>query len=304
MIDIVSALAEDREIRALILNQALPGTSAAVDKFKETRDDVFIVYCTVHDVIKNVSSRANLIFELNELDAGKAMVKQAKKQGAKVFVHHSISRHMSNPILLSRCNHILEACVAEGMQFVNSTVPDPIAETGFAEAKRFIYEDVAKLVARYGDDTAFFCTNCSLQVPLIRAVVDNHAIYPQPCCPSPFHGIPEALGIDANVSHTDIGYVVNEACRIAAEKNMSDRLSTWPLSASMLFSCTGAEYAIKWINGLVPKTQIDDRVLEVCLNECIKEIVGEGVEVEIAEYVENGITYSNFKLLLMSYLDF
>ena len=304
IIDIGSALATDVEIKALIINQALPGTNAAVDKFKETRDDVLIIYCTSHEAIEEVTARANLILEPNELDMGPAMVKQARKQGAKVFVHYSFERHMSQPILSGCFRLIQDACAAEDIKLVYAAALDPAGEAGIAGARQFILEDVPKLVAKYGEDTAFYCTNCALQASLIRAVVDSHAIYPQPCCPSPFHGFPDALGINTDGDHSDLNHIINEACRIAAEKNMTDRLSTWPVSASMMFMNAGAKYAIKWIKGLVPKTDIDDRVLEYCMNEYVKEVVGEGVEVEMVSRTENGTTYDNFKLLLMSYLDF
>jgi len=304
MIDTVSALAEDREIKVLIINQALPGTNTAIDKLKETRDDVFIISCTIHESAVDATMRANLILEPNDTDTGSAITKQAKKQGAKVFVFYSFPRHMTLTPLLNCRSKIQETCVAEGILFVDVTIPDPAEETGISGAQQFIHEDVQRQVAKYGEDTAFFCTNCHIQSSLIKAVVDNHALYPQPCCPSPYHGFPEALGIKTDGDMADLKYVINEACRIAEEKNMTDRLSTWPVSASMMFTSAGVEYAIKWINGQVPKNRIDDRVLEDCMNAYIKEVVGEGVEVEMASHSENGITYDNFKLFLMSYLDF
>jgi len=303
MMEVTSTLAEDREIKILIINQAVPGTNAAIDLFKKTRNDVFIVYVGfIHEI--EVYKRANLLLSPNQLDMGPAMVKQAKKQGAKAFVHYSFPRHMAQPIVSSRQKLIQKVCEAEGVEFVDATAPDPTGEAGHEGATRFILEDVPKLVAIHGEDTAFFCTNCFIQAPLIKAVVDCHAIYTQPCCPSPFHGFPEALGITSDKGKIDLNYLISEACRIAEEKNMTDRLSTWPVSASIMFTSAGAEYAIKWLNGEVPKNRIDDRVLLECMNEYIKEIVGEGVEVEMTSYSENGETCENFKLLLMSYLDF
>jgi len=303
MIDAVTGLAEYGEIKVLIINQTVPGTNAAIDRLKKIRDDMFIIFCGfIHE--PDASKRANLILTPDQLGMGSAMVKQAKKQGAKVFLHYSFPRHMSQAILSKRCELIRKACEAEGITFVSATAPDPTGETGVAGAKQFILEDVPKLVARYGEDTAFFCTNCTLQVPLIKAVVSCHAIYPQPCCPSPFHGFPEALGIKTSENHADLNYVIDEVCRIVAEKNMTDRLSTWPVSASTMFVNAGAEYAIRWLKGLVPKNEIDNRVLEDCLSAYVREAIGEGVEVEMESYSENGITYDNFKMLLMSYLDF
>ena len=107
-----------------------------------------------------------------------------------------------------------------------------------------------------------------------------------------------------NGGQADLSYVISEASRIAEEKNMTDRLSTWPVSAPMMFVNAGAEYAIKWINGEVPKNSIDNAVLLNCMNDYITEVVGEASNVYMRSNSENGITYDNFKLLLMSYMDF
>ena len=303
-LDTLIALASDKDIKVLILNQALPGSNAAVEKLKETRDDIFIVYCTIHESPAESARHANLILTSDELGMGQAMVKQAKKQGAKTFVHYSFPRHLSQPDLSASHDIIQEECEKEGILFVGATALDHTGAAGVTGARQFILDDVPKLVAKYGEDTAFYSSACPLQKPLIKSVVDCHAIYPQPCCPSPFHGFPEALGIETDDNQDDLSYVINEASRIAADKNMTDRLSTWPVSASMMFTNAGAEYAIKWINGKVPRDGIDDEILEKCMSSYIKEVVGEGIEVSISSYSENGVTYDNFKLLLMGYLDF
>jgi hypothetical protein len=302
-IDTVTALAADREIRALIFNQAYPGSNAAVDVLKETRDDIFVVYCSPHEPILEAAKHADLILRPNELKMGRAMAEQAKKQGAKVFVHYSFPRHMAISFVIDRRDLIRETCTALGIKFVDAAAPDPRGEIGAAAARQFILEDVPKLAAMYGEDTAFFCTNCALQTPLIKAVLDCHAIFPQPCCPSLYHGFPEALGIEIGEGQADLSYLISEACRIAAEKNMTDRLSTWPVSASMMFTNAGAEYAIRWSNGEVPKTGIENKVLLNCIDSYVTEVVGEESNVYMDSYSENGAVYDNYKIILMSYLD-
>ncbi|MEG1972020.1 MAG: DUF3798 domain-containing protein, partial [Oscillospiraceae bacterium] len=89
MVSIVAKLASDPDLTGLVINQAVPGTNAAVDKLKETRDDIFIVYCTPQENPPDVSSRANLIIQPDEYGMGYAMPTQAKKLGAKTFVHYS-----------------------------------------------------------------------------------------------------------------------------------------------------------------------------------------------------------------------
>ena len=303
MIDTAAKLAADREIKILIINQAVPGTNPAVDKLKETRDDIFIVYCTVHDSPSAAAVRADMLIMSDEVGMGPAILNQAKKQGARTFVHYSFPRHMSRLVMSGRRDLIRQACAAEGIQFIEATAPDPM-ELGTDAAQQFMLEDVPKMAAKYGEDTAFFCTNCHLQVPLIKAVVDSHTIYPQPCCPSPYHGFPEALSIDTGEDLPDLTWLISEACRIAAEKNMTDRLSTWPVSTSMMYTNAAAEYAIKRINGEVPETSIDSHVLKDCMNAYITDVVGEESNVYMKSYSENNIVYDNFKLILMSYLDF
>jgi len=303
MIDTVTGLAADMEIKAIVMNQTLPGADMALNELKKLRNDIFVVCCTLHDDPSVVATYANLLLETDMLGIGKAMIKQAKKQGAKVFVHYSFPRHMSFVLFASRRKLSLEACLAEGMQFVDATAPDPM-EAGVDKARQFILEDVPRMVAKYGEDTSFYSSNCHLQMPLIKAVVDCHAIYTQPCCPSPFHGFPEALGIETGHGPLDLNYLITEASRIAEERNMTDRLSTWPVSAATMYTNVGAEYAIKWVRGEVSKTAINDKVLEDCINAYVKEAVGEGVEVTMTPYTEAGKTYNHYKMVLMSYLDF
>jgi len=303
VIDTLAALAEDREIRVLIINQAIPGTNAAIDKFKEKRRNVFTIMCGIQEPVESVIRRANLAFDVDVSVTGTAIAKQAQKQGAKVFVHYSFPRHMQSSHLASYCESIHKACLAEDIFFVNAVTPDPAGEAGIDFAQQFILDDVPRLVAQYGEDTAFFCSACLLQKSLIQAVVDSHAIYPQPCCPSPFHGFPEALGIDTSGDFFNLNYVISEACRIAAEKNMTDRLSTWPVSTSMMYTNAGAAYAIKWLNGEVSKHGIDNEVLVKCMQDYIVEEIGEESNILLTSYSEDGKTYNNFKLVLMSYLD-
>jgi hypothetical protein len=303
MTDIVTSLAEDREIRILIINQGIEGCNTAVDKLKETRNDIFIVYFMPHEPYVDTGSRANLVFHPNQIKMGHAMVKQAKKQGAKVFVHYSFPRHLDIAVLADQQELIKKTCITEGIQFVGATVLDPRDETGINAANRYILEDVQKLAARYGEDTAFFCTNCTLQTSLIKAVIDCHAIYPQPCCPSLYHGFPEALGIEMGKDLTDLSSLIIEASEIVKSKNMTDRLSTWPVSPSMMSTSAGAEYAIKWINGEAPETGIDNEILADCMNSYVVDVVGEESSIFMDSYSEKGVIYDNIKLILMSYLD-
>ena len=301
---VISTLSVNSEIKALVINQAVPGCNTAVEKLRKYRDDIFVVYCLPHETLSVSAERANMILMPNEFGMGAAIVKQAKKQGATAFVHYSFPRHMAIHFYASCRDTMRETCKAEGLEFLNATALDPMGETGNYSAEQFILEDVPKMVARYGENTAFYSTNCFLQVPLIKSVVDAHAIFPQPCCPSPYHGFPEALGIEIGEGIPDLNYVINETSRIAAAKNMTGRLSTWPVPLTMIFTNAGVEYAIKWIKGEVPRTGIDDKILKDCMAAYILESSGRAIDVNLISYNADGKEYNSVKMLFMNHLDY
>lgn len=304
MVSIVAKLGADPDINALVLNQAVPGVNAAVDKLLETRKDMFIVYCQPQENPPDVASRANLILMLDEFAVGADFPAQAQKLGAKTVVHYSFPRHMAQVLLSGRREIMKTKCKELGLEFVDATAPDPTGDLGQSGAQLFMIEDVPKMVAKYGKDTAFFSTNCAMQIPLITAVVDAGAIYPLPCCPSPFHGYPSALGIEKegggaiSLDAQGIKYVVDETTRILKDKGMLGRASTWPVPVSMMATTAGTEYAILWAKGEVPKEGLDMAALEKCMADYA------GVEVKTTAYEENGTTYDNYRLVSMGFLTY
>jgi len=292
------SMASDPDVKALLIVQAVPGTSAAIDKVKEIRDDLLIIAGVPGEDPGVISSKADVVFQMDELGMGVAIPAQAKKQGAKTFVHYSFPRHMGYPLLSARRDIFKKECAKIGLEFVDATAPDPTGDAGTSGAQQFILEDVPRMVEKYGKDTAFFSTNCSMQVPLIKSVVDEGAIYPQPCCPSPYHGFPSALGIKIpEEKKGDIDYLVGEVKNIMAEKNMTGRTSTWPVPVAMMFIEGGAEYIKDWIDGKTDGKLDIDKVEE-------KFKAYAGVEIDMKALEENGNQYENYFVVLMDFLNF
>jgi len=299
MISTITKIGSDSEVKALIINQAVPGTNAAVDKLLETRDDMFIVYCVPQENPPDVAARADLILNPNELGMGATIPDQAKALGAKTFVHYSFPRHMSVVLLSARRDLMIEKCKEIGIDFVDATAPDPTGDAGVPGAQLFILEDVPKMVEKYGKDTAFFSTNCAMQTPLIKACYDAGAIYPQPCCPSPYHGFPSALGIESTGYTVDaMANVISETAKKLDEKGLLGRFSTWPVPVSMMNTVASTEYAIKWINGEVGD-ELDTKVLEELMTE-----YADGIKVVTEAYAEGSTEYPTFRLIMMDFLTY
>ncbi len=294
----VVSMASDPDVKAIVICQAVPGSGAAIDKAREIRDDILYIVGTPGEDPKLIASKADVVFQSDELAMGVAVPEQAKKQGAKKFVHYSFPRHMSYPLLSARRDIMEETCEKIGLEFIDATAPDPTGDAGVPGAQQFIFEDVPRKVERYGKDTAFFSTNCSMQVPLIKSALDEGAIYPQPCCPSPFHGFPAALSIEIPEDKKgDIDFTVEQITAKIAEKGGTGRFSTWPVPVAMMFIEAGAEYAKAYIDGET-NGKVDVDVIKEKFSDYAK------VDVKVNMLSENGEQYDNYFTVLLDFLNF
>ena len=299
MITIMKKLAFDPEVKAVVINQSVPGTNMAVGKLLETRKDVFIVYCTPQDDLSKVTIYAHLALMFDEHRMGSEVPIQAKKMGAKAFVHYSFPRHMAISHLSKRRDLMKEKCAEIGLEFADVMTPDPVGP-GLPAAVRFFTEDIPRKVEKYGKDTAFFSTNCAMQMPLIRAVMNAGAIFPLPCCPSPYHGFMTALGIEPKMEDPDdLQRVIDEIRRIFKEKGLEGRFATWPVPGAIMLTIAGTEYAMKVISGEVSRDGLNIEVLRKCLSDYAK------VDVSTMPYVDDdGKEHPNFLMTIMESITF
>lgn len=291
-------LASDPDIKALIIVQAVPGVSAGIEKARELRDDLLVIAGVPGEDPAMISSKADIVLNLDELTMGTTIPEQAKKLGAKVFVHYSFPRHMSYALLSARRDLMKQTCENIGLEFVDATAPDPTGDAGVPGAQQFILEDVPRMVAKYGKDTAFFSTNCSMQVPLIEASVAQGAIYPQPCCPSPTHGYPSALALDIpDDKKADMDYILEETKTVLADRGVAGRFSTWAVPVSMMYIQGSAEYAKKWIQGEITE-KFDAKALKAEFEAYAK------TEIKMQSLVDNGVEYPNYLMFLLDFYTF
>ena len=306
LITILTRIAADMEVRGLVINQSVPGSIAAIDRFKALRDDVFIFTASPQENPPDVSRRADLAINQNQFAIGSAYVDQAHALGATTIIHYSFPRHMSQVLLSGRRDRMLQRANELGIRFVDVTAPDPTGEAGLPGTQQFILEDVPKQIATYGTQTAFFGTNCGMQIPLLRRVFEGRAIYPQPCDPSPYHAYPAALGIQTYASENVLNtlrYVVEETRRIAAGNDMTGRLSNWPVSSPIMFTHLGVEYIIRYLNGETSKSP-NHALLAQLTREHIQEASGVEVEFTWTPYEEAGVTYNNYMLMRMGFITY
>lgn len=293
------SMASDPDVKAIIMCQAVPGASAAIDQAKELRDDLLIIAATPGEDPDMIASKADLVLVADELGMGKTIIDEAVKMGAKTFVHYSFPRHMSYQMLAARRDLLKQNAEAAGLKFVDATAPDPTGDAGVPGTQQFILEDIPRKVAEFGTETAFFGTNCAMQEPMIKAIIETKALYPQQCCPSPFHAYPGALGIEIPEDKAgDVPYVIEQIKAKVSEAGMSGRMATWPVPINMMFVEGGVEYA---------KAYLEGQFTEKADLEKVKEILSTvGGECQITPYTNEatGTTFNNYLMVLSEYVVF
>ena len=266
----ITSLASDPEVKAIIICQAVPGTSAAIDKIKEERDDILFIAGVPHEDPATISARADIVLETDNLTRGRTIVELAKELGAETFIHYSFPRHMSMELLAQRRDIMKQTCEELGIEFVELDAPDPTGDAGIPGAQQFMIEDVPRQVEKYGTNTAFFNTNCGMQEPLIKSVLETGAIYPEQCCPSPYHAYPGALGIEIPEDKAgDVSYMLEQIHAKIEEAGASGRFATWKVSANMAMIDAAVQYAIDYGNGQVDKFDKDHMIKR------LKEVTGD-----------------------------
>ena len=294
----VTNMAADPDVKAIVFVQAVPGAAAAINKVKETRDDILFVCGVAAEDPAVIAAAADICMLVDEIQMGQTIIEQAAKQGAKTFVHISFERHLGYATIAARQAGFKARCAELGLEYVEATAPDPTGDAGVTGAQAWVTENIKVYVDQYGKDTAFFSTNCSLQVPLIQQCAELGAVYPQQCCPSPYHGYPSAFNISTEGHEGDVPYMLEQITAKVAEYGNTGRMSTWEVPVNMVMIEAGFNYAEKWIKG-----EITERCDEAALLKEIQAIAGDAAS--ITKYADEASgEIANFFMILCPFYDF
>ena len=294
----VTNMAADPAVKAIVFVQAVPGATAAINKVKETRDDILFITGVCAEDPAVIAAAADICMLVDEIAMGTTIIDEAAKMGAETFVHISFERHLGYATIAGRQAGFKARCAELGIEYVEATAPDPTGDAGVTGAQAWVTENIKVYVDQYGVDTAFFCTNCSMQVPLIQQVAELGAIYPQQCCPSPYHAYPSAFNISTEGHEGDVPYMLEQITAKVAEYGNTGRMATWEVPINMMMIEAGVEYAIKYAEG-----EITDRCDEEALLAEMKLIAGEATTVSHYQD-ETTPELENFFMILCPFYEF
>ncbi|WP_024469140.1 DUF3798 domain-containing protein [Treponema pedis] len=245
----IVALADDPKMKAIIVNQGIPGTAEAFKRVREKRPDILLFAGEAHEDPLVIDAAADMVASQDFISRGYTIAWAAKQIGAKHFVHISFPRHMSYQTLGLRRQILEEACKDLGMEFHFETAPDPTSDVGTAGAQQFILEKVPQWVEKYGKETCFFCTNDAHTEPLLKQLFAYGGMFIEADLPSPLMGYPGALGIDLSAEKGDFQKILKKVEAAVIEKGGKGRFGTWAYSLGFTVSAGLGEYARRIIDG-------------------------------------------------------
>jgi predicted small secreted protein len=249
----IVSLADDKQLKAIVVNQAVPGTSEAFKRVREKRPDILLFAGEPHEDPPVIQQAADVAINSDFIARGYTIIWAAKQLGAKTFVHISFPRHMSYETLGLRRQIMEEACKDLGIKFVFETAPDPTTEIGVAGAQQYILEKVPQWVQKYGKETAFFCTNDAHTEPLLKQLLAYGGMFVEADLPSPLMGYPGALGLDLTAEKGDFQKILKKVEEAVVAKGGAGRFGTWAYSYGYTVTAGLGEYAKTILEGKAQK---------------------------------------------------
>lgn len=256
----IVAMADDPLMKAIIVNQSVPGTVAAFEQIREKNPDILLLALTPQEDTSMVEDASDLAVDADNVARGYRIIAAAKEMGATKFVHISFPRHMSIELLALRRAIMQEACEELGIEFIAETAPDPLSDVGIPGAQQFIAENIPLWIEKYGQDTAFFCTNDAHTEPLLRGIAAGGAMFVEQDLPSPIMGYPGAFSVKLSEEAGDwqaINKKVEEAVIAAGGE---ERMGTWAYSLGYSTTLGAIDLVMDVLDGKRELTNIDDLI--------------------------------------------
>ena len=251
--------ADDPAVKAIVVAQAVPGTAEAFRQVKERRDDIICLAGESQEDPSLISDAADVVLMNDFVARGYLIIKTAKELGCDTFVHISFPRHLGIESLARRLAVMKEAGKELGVTIVEETAADPMSDVQITGAQQQILEKAPEWIEKYGQNSAYFCTNDAHTAPLIKQLLEYGGYFIEADLPSPLMGYPDALGVEfKDEDMTNYEYLLKSVEEAIVAKGGAGRFGTW--AYSYLFSLVAGltEHAMNVIDGNSELTEIDD----------------------------------------------
>lgn len=238
----IISLADDKDMKAIVVASGQSGLLPAFQKVKEKRSDILTITAPIWDDPEMMSEYIDINFDTDWARRGITITEKAHDMGAKTFIHYSFPTHLSMESVSKRRDMMKETCEKLGMTFVEVVTPDPQTGDGPTAMLQFLREDIPRQIEKYGPDTNIFGSNCPMYDVILDEALKLKFMVAEQCCPTPTQAYPTVMGLEIDEADAGNFEKINEMIsEKAAEAGMTGRLSGWPMPVTIFLP----EYAVE-----------------------------------------------------------
>lgn len=293
----IASLADDKDMKAIVVVSGQSGLLPALQQVKEKRSDIVTVTAPIWDDPDMMSKYIDINLDANWAKRGETIVLKAKEMGAKTFIHYSFPTHLSKESVAKRRDMMKETCKKEGLEFVEIMTPDPQTGQGPAPMQQFLKEDIPRQIEKYGPDTNIFGSNCPMYDVIIDEALKLKYIVAEQCCPTPTQAYPTVLNLEISDEDSQnfdkMNKMISEKVK---EADMTGRLGGWPMPMTIFLPEYAVELSIEMIENNLTKEDVSNSEY---LTKFAKDTYGIGVEFEkLKEETDN------YQLMIMEHIKY
>jgi hypothetical protein len=238
----ITSLADNKEMKAIVVVSGQSGLLPALQKVKEVRPDILTVTAPIWDDPETMSKYIDINLDTDWARRGETIVAKAAKMGAKTFIHYSFPTHLAKEAISKRKAMMEETCAKLGIKFVEVVTPDPQTGDGVGPMQQFLREDIPRQIKKYGTDTNIFGSNCPMYDVIIDEALKLKFMVAEQCCPTPTQAFPTVMNLEISKEDSGNFAKINEMIsEKAKEAGMTGRLGGWPIPATIFLP----EYAVE-----------------------------------------------------------
>lgn len=291
----ITSLADDPQMKAVIVVSGQAGLLPALQKVEEIRPDIITMTAPIWDDPVLMSKYVDVNLDTDWVKRGETIARKAHDMGAKTIIHYSFPTHLSKEVIAQRKDMMQKTSEELGMKWVEVITPDPQTGNGTAPMLQFLREDIPRQISKYGQDTNIFGTNCPMYDVIIDEALKLKFMVAEQCCPTPMQAYPTVMGLE--ISEADawnfdkVNTMISEK---AAEANMTNRLGGWPMPVTVFMP----QYAVELAKKMIEDPNYDYNSLQQ-LDQFAKDTTGYNVTFSKFKPSADGAELDNYNVMIM-----
>lgn len=232
------AAAKNPEVKAMIFAGGVEGVCRAARMVREQREDMLIVCCSPREGNELLSHYADMTLNVDFTALADSMVQKSKELGAKTFVFYTTNSLLKYAYTKDLRSAVETACKNEKLTFKSALCVDLSEEGRDSDmAKQFIREDLARKEEKFGKETAFFCTDPTVQGVLAQEAAARGMAMVGTFMPSPLV-LASGLNISLADHETDSAFAMEQL----KTSSIQGHAATWSTSAPITMLKTAFAY--------------------------------------------------------------